>query len=67
MNHWLAPLALGPDPEQLLVDLQGAATIVLIALIFAETGLRVGFFLPGDSLLFTAGSSHPGIRLDNHT
>ncbi len=28
---------------------------VLVAIIFAETGLLVGFFLPGDSLLFTAG------------
>lgn len=27
----------------------------LIAIVFAETGLLVGFFLPGDSLLFTAG------------
>jgi membrane-associated protein len=27
----------------------------LIAIIFAETGLLVGFFLPGDSLLVTAG------------
>ena len=28
---------------------------VLIAIVFAETGLMIGFFLPGDSLLFTAG------------
>ena len=27
----------------------------LIAVVFAETGLMVGFFLPGDSLLVTAG------------
>jgi membrane-associated protein len=25
------------------------------AIIFAESGLLIGFFLPGDSLLFTAG------------
>jgi len=30
-------------------------TLGLIAIIFAETGLLVGFFLPGDSLLVTAG------------
>jgi membrane-associated protein len=29
--------------------------IGLIAIVFAETGLMVGFFLPGDSLLVTAG------------
>jgi membrane-associated protein len=28
---------------------------VLIAIVFVETGLFVGFFLPGDSLLVTAG------------
>lgn len=27
----------------------------VIAIVFAESGLLVGFFLPGDSLLFTAG------------
>lgn len=30
--------------------------IGLIAIIFAESGLLVGFFLPGDSLLFVAGA-----------
>jgi membrane-associated protein len=29
--------------------------IGLFAIIFAESGLLIGFFLPGDSLLFTAG------------
>ena len=29
--------------------------IGIIAVVFAETGLFFGFFLPGDSLLFTAG------------
>jgi membrane-associated protein len=31
------------------------AYIVLFFIIFAESGLLIGFFLPGDSLLFTAG------------
>jgi len=28
---------------------------ILLFVVFAETGLFVGFFLPGDSLLFAAG------------
>ena len=36
-----------------LVQVGGLALIA--AIIFAETGLLVGFFLPGDSLLVTAG------------
>lgn len=42
-----------------LKDLEGlikwGGLTVLIIIIFAETGLLVGFFLPGDSLLITAG------------
>ena len=29
--------------------------LILIAIVFTETGLLIGFFLPGDSLLITAG------------
>lgn len=36
-----------------LIRLGGMAGLILI--VFAETGLMVGFFLPGDSLLVTAG------------
>lgn len=32
-----------------------AAFLVLNAIVFTETGLLIGFFLPGDSLLVTAG------------
>jgi membrane-associated protein len=32
-----------------------AGLLGLIVIVFAETGLMVGFFLPGDSLLITAG------------
>jgi membrane-associated protein len=54
----LTTRALGPswlDPQQML-DGRGNWVIVIVAIIiFAECGLLVGFFLPGDSLLFVAG------------
>jgi membrane-associated protein len=46
-------LALNPlDPKDLL---QTFGVIGVWAILFAETGLLVGFFFPGDSLLFLAG------------
>jgi len=35
--------------------IQWGGYVVLAAIVFTETGLFVGFFLPGDSLLITAG------------
>jgi membrane-associated protein len=43
------------DPEVILRGMGGWALAVLCLIIFAECGLLVGFFLPGDSLLFVAG------------
>jgi membrane-associated protein len=40
------------NPES-LIDKGGLA--LLAAIVFAESGLLIGFFLPGDSLLFVAG------------
>lgn len=40
------------NPQELL---RSFGTIGLFLIIFAESGLLIGFFLPGDSLLFTAG------------
>lgn len=48
-------LALGPDfldPEWLISTF---GLLGILAIVFAESGLLIGFFLPGDSLLFTAG------------
>ena len=48
------------DPERLIHLLSGFMAgwlgyALLFAIVFSETGLLVGFFLPGDSLLFTVG------------
>jgi membrane-associated protein len=48
MPQWL-------DAEYLLSGLGGFMLVGLCLIVFAECGLLVGFFLPGDSLLFIAG------------
>jgi membrane-associated protein len=51
----MTTLALGPDwldPDHLIST---AGLFGLLGVVFAESGLLVGFFLPGDSLLFTGG------------
>jgi len=50
--------ALGPswlNPEDLLTNLGDVAFWVVLGIIFAECGILLGFFLPGDSLLFITG------------
>jgi membrane-associated protein len=54
----MAVLALGPEwlnPETMLTNLGDWAFWAVLAIIFAECGLLIGFFMPGDSLLFIAG------------
>ncbi len=51
-------LALGPEwlrPDTIITWLGPWALVGLALIVFAECGLLIGFFLPGDSLLFTAG------------
>ncbi|WP_406507411.1 DedA family protein [Streptomyces sp. NBC_00212] len=51
----MTSLALGPswlDPDYLLGTFGLAGLLIIV---FAESGLLIGFFLPGDSLLFTTG------------
>ena len=48
------------DPEKLIHLLSTVLTgwvgyLVLFLIVFAESGMLIGFFLPGDSLLFTIG------------
>lgn len=53
-----AVTALGPswlNPETMLHNLGDIAFWVVMGIIFAECGLLIGFFLPGDSLLFITG------------
>jgi len=45
MPEWL-------DPQKLIVR---GSYLIIFGIVFAESGLLIGFFLPGDSLLFTAG------------
>lgn len=42
--------------EALLNFITHFGWLAVVAVIFAESGLMVGFFLPGDSLLFVAGT-----------
>lgn len=41
--------------EGLIHLITGFGVLAVLFVIFAESGLLIGFFLPGDSLLFTAG------------
>ncbi len=48
------------DPDKLIYLLSSVITgwygyLALFLIVFSESGLLVGFFLPGDSLLFTVG------------
>lgn len=40
------------DPQSLVTTV---GLVGILAIVFAESGLLIGFFLPGDSLLFTTG------------
>lgn len=43
------------DPQSFLQGLGGFALVAVLLIVFAECGLLIGFFLPGDSLLFVTG------------
>ena len=51
------PTALLPwlDPAMIITNSQPWALLVVCFIIFAETGLLIGFLLPGDTLLIMAG------------
>ena len=49
------PLALGPKWIEADFLIETFGMLGVLAVVFVESGLLVGFLLPGDSLLFTAG------------
>lgn len=52
------------DPQSVIATF---GLIGILSVIFAETGLMVGFFLPGDTLLFSAGVfTTASAAADNH-
>ncbi len=63
MVHALIPWL---DPNTLLHTFGPYALIGVCLIIFAETGLLIGFLLPGDTLLVITGlfAFHPGIGVD---
>jgi membrane-associated protein len=50
--EWLDFLKQLTDPQS-IIEYGGLALLLFV--VFAETGLMVGFFLPGDSLMFISG------------
>jgi membrane-associated protein len=49
------PLALGPKWLEADFLIETFGMLGVLAIVFVESGLLIGFLLPGDSLLFTAG------------
>ena len=57
------------NPEGLQHLIATGGLLLLFAIVYAETGLFIGFFLPGDSLLVTAGlvaAGNPAVLNINH-
>ncbi len=62
----VATMAAGFNPLDATSVIAATGVIGILCVLIAETGLLVGFFLPGDSLLFTAGilaASHGALHL----
>jgi membrane-associated protein len=60
MSEWLSSLT------ELQTMAAGTVYVIVLGIVFVESGLLIGFFLPGDSVLFTAGllAATPGSGLN---
>ncbi len=43
------------DPQHFLAGATPTVTLIMMAILFAECGILIGFFLPGDTMLFVGG------------
>jgi membrane-associated protein len=59
LEHLIALVPQLPTLDEIIV---WGGYVGLFVIIFAETGLLIGFFLPGDSLLVTAGLFAAGVK-----
>jgi membrane-associated protein len=55
------------DPTYIQGLIHSGGIPVIAAIVFAETGLLVGFFLPGDTLLFIAGVAAASLAPNGET
>lgn len=66
IHHWIDLVLHADTSLQMLVNTyQGWTYMILFTIIFCETGLVVTPFLPGDSLLFAAGTIASGLNVLN--
>lgn len=66
MPEWLQEFFRYLTPDGIRDMIAWGGIPILCLIVFVETGLLIGFFLPGDSLLVTAGllAAHPDIQLN---
>ncbi len=64
--YWMKDYVLNPKVliDTMLGTMGGYVYVGLFLIVFAETGLAIGFFLPGDSLLVVAGLFAAAGKLD---
>jgi membrane-associated protein len=66
IHHWIDLILHADTSLQMLVNTyQGWTYLILFVIIFCETGLVVTPFLPGDSLLFAAGTIASSLNVLN--